>query len=79
MLRDQDSRQFKLVSEFQPAGRPAAGDRKAGKGLKAKRRQQVLLGRHRLGQDFYDGQRHRPGEQADPGDRAEQDAGGAAL
>jgi excinuclease ABC subunit B len=52
MLRDQDSRQFKLVSEFQPEGdQPQAID-KLVKGLMAKRRQQVLLGVTGSGKTF---------------------------
>ncbi|MGZ8433649.1 MAG: excinuclease ABC subunit UvrB, partial [Candidatus Binatia bacterium] len=52
MLRDQDSGQFKLVSEFQPQGdQPQAID-KLVKGLTAKRRHQVLLGVTGSGKTF---------------------------
>ncbi len=52
MLRDQDSGQFKLVSDFQPQGdQPQAID-KLVKGLTAKRRHQVLLGVTGSGKTF---------------------------
>ncbi len=52
MLRDQDSGQFKLVSDFQPQGdQPQAID-KLVKGLTGKRRKQVLLGVTGSGKTF---------------------------
>jgi excinuclease ABC subunit B len=52
MLRDQDSGQFRLVSEFKPQGdQPQAID-KLVKGLAAKRRHQVLLGVTGSGKTF---------------------------
>ncbi len=52
MLRDQDSGQFKLISDFQPQGdQPQAID-KLVKGLTAKRRHQVLLGVTGSGKTF---------------------------
>ena len=64
---------------FRAEGRPAAGDRGAGRGREAHRPHPGASRRHRLGQDLHHGQGDRgdaaPG--ADP--RAQQDAGGAAL
>ncbi len=61
------------------AGRPADGDRRAGRGRQAQRARPGAARRHRLGQDLHHGQGHRgdaaPG--ADP--RAEQDARRPAL
>jgi len=52
MLRDQDSRRFRLVSEFQPQGdQPQAIDQLV-KGLVTKRRHQVLLGVTGSGKTF---------------------------
>ena len=60
-------------------GRPAAGDRGAGRGREAPRPHAGAARRHRLRQDLHHGEGDRgdaaPG--ADP--RAQQDAGGAAL
>ena len=60
-------------------GRPAAGDRRPGRGRAAQRPHPGAARRHRLGQDLHHGQGDRgdAAAGADPG--AEQDAGGAAL
>ena len=52
MLRDQDSGQFRLVSEFQPQGDQPQAIEKLVKGLVAKRRHQVLLGVTGSGKTF---------------------------
>ena len=52
MLRDQDSGQFKLVSDFQPQGDQPQAIAKLVKGLTAKRRHQVLLGVTGSGKTF---------------------------
>ena len=79
MLRDQDSGQFRLVSEFKPQGdQPQAID-KLVKGLAAKRRHQVLLGVTGSGKTFtmanVIARVNRPTLVIAP----EQDAGGATL
>ena len=71
---------FELVSEFEPAGRPADRHRRAGRGRRsAHERDQVLLGVTGSGKTFTMAQviaaHAAPG--ADP--RAQQDAGRAAL
>ncbi len=61
------------------AGRPAARDRRAGRGSRARRSPPDAARRHRQRQDVHDRLRGRAGEPADAGDGAEQDAGGPAL
>ena len=60
-------------------GRPAAGDRRAGRGRQPPRPHPGAARRHRLGQDLHHGEGDRgdPAPGADP--RAQQDAGGPAL
>ena len=72
-------RSFKLVTGLEPQGdQPAAIDHLC-RGLESGDRHQVLLGVTGSGKTFTMAQRHRAGEPADAGDRAEQDAGRAAL
>ena len=52
MLRDQDSGQFKLISDFQPQGDQPQAIAKLVKGLTAQRRHQVLLGVTGSGKTF---------------------------
>ena len=70
---------FKLRSDYQPPGRPAARHRRADRGAHARRQAPDAARRHRLGQDLHDGQRDREGAAADAGHRAQQDARGPAL
>ena len=70
---------FRLHRPFAARRGPARGHRGAGGGPERRARLPDAAGRHRLGQDLHDGQRHRPHRPAGAGDRAQQDAGGAAL
>ena len=77
--KSEGGKKFKLVAPFEPKGDQPQAIEELVKGLQDNERMQVLLGRHRLGQDLHDGADHRAAAAAgaDPG--AEQDAGGAAL
>ncbi len=57
--------QFKLTADFQPAGDQPAGHRQAGRGAPRGQARAGADGRHRLGQDVHDGQRH-PGSCSGP-------------
>ena len=63
----------------QAAGRPAAGHRGAGAGRSERHALSGAAGRHRFGQNLYDGLRHRARAAPNTGHRAQQDAGRAAL
>ncbi len=70
---------YELHQPFRAGGRPARGDRQAGRGLERRPRLPDAARRDRLGQDLHDGQRHRAHRPSRAGARAQQDAGRAAL
>ena len=70
---------FKLDSVFTPDRRPAAGDRAARRGRRARRALPDAARRDRHGQDDDDGGRDRGGAAPDARDRAQQDARRAAV
>jgi hypothetical protein len=57
----------------------AAGDRQAGRCLRAGQAARLSIGRDRIGQDLYGGQRGRPAESPDAGHLPQQDARRPAL
>ena len=70
---------FDLQSDFRPSGDQPQAIAELVEGVQSGARDQVLLGRHRLGQDLHHGARHRAGAEADADPGAQQDPGGAAL
>ena len=60
-------------------GRPAAGDRRPGRGRQAPGPHPGAARRHRLGQDLHHGEGDRADAAPGAGARAQQDAGGPAL
>ena len=64
---------------FRAEGRPAAGDQGTGGGRKPHRSHAGAARRHRLGQDFHDGEGDRGDAAPRPHPRAQQDAGCPAL
>ena len=70
---------FELVSEFEPKGRPAARDLRAGPGIREGGAAPDPAGSHRQRKVLHHGLRGRRAEPAHPGDGAQQDPGGPAL
>ncbi len=77
--KSEGGKRLVIKSEFEPQGDQPNAIKDLVEGVKRHDRTQVLLGRHRLGQNLHHGQGDRGDAAPGADSRAEQDAGRAAL